>query len=321
MTAISPPLVFISHSHAEAALAELFVDLLRAALMLRSTDIRCTSVGGQGLVPGGAVEDQLRTEVMGCAAVIALLSPKSMNSAYVLFEMGARWGSEKPWVPMITHDMDPSSVQGPAAGHHLLRCDDQSDLYSLIREVGRNIGREAEPPETYTRHLQRILDHQPEAPKGESVAQAPSSTAPSALSRFHLHEVYIGSSANRPLGEWPVSFRGQWVNPGSEADVVDGVAWGRFTLANGRVVTVPNLIVRPPSAPPTGSTDLRVETRLSAFGSSLPEGWMQMSYQSSDLSRDEVMGQIFPLEGVVRMRGLLNDRVIESHLSIPLPIY
>lgn len=93
--------VFISHSSEDAGLAAQVVDLLRSALNLQAARVRCTSVDGYRLAAGADSDEQLRNEALDAIVFIGILSPLSMASAYVLFELGARWGAKKPIVPLL----------------------------------------------------------------------------------------------------------------------------------------------------------------------------------------------------------------------------
>ncbi|MDF2440409.1 MAG: hypothetical protein JWN98_1393, partial [Abditibacteriota bacterium] len=85
--------IFVSHSSADEKVAKALIDLLRDAFRLDSNKIRCTSVAGYKLKAGAHTEPELRREVQQARVFIGLLSEVSLDSAYVLFELGARWGS------------------------------------------------------------------------------------------------------------------------------------------------------------------------------------------------------------------------------------
>ncbi|WP_211468086.1 toll/interleukin-1 receptor domain-containing protein [Collimonas silvisoli] len=80
--------IFVSHSSTDKQIAEAFVIFLRAALPLAAKDIRCTSVDGYKLPAGTHSDEQLRQEVFDAQAFLALLSPTSIQSIYVMFELG-----------------------------------------------------------------------------------------------------------------------------------------------------------------------------------------------------------------------------------------
>src|SRR5688572_19277140 len=93
--------VFISHSSQDSQLARQVVDLLRSSLNLRAQQIRCTSVDGYRLPAGANTDQQLREEALAARAFIGIISPFSLTSAYVLFELGARWGAGQPLFPLL----------------------------------------------------------------------------------------------------------------------------------------------------------------------------------------------------------------------------
>jgi hypothetical protein len=93
MTPSSKPtiLVLISHSSRDVDLASALIELLRAGLGLVATQIRCSSVDGYRLPAGVDTDAQLRKEIANAGVLVGLLTPSSLSSTYVLFELGARW--------------------------------------------------------------------------------------------------------------------------------------------------------------------------------------------------------------------------------------
>jgi hypothetical protein len=106
--------VFISHSSKDAVLAEALVDLLRSALGLPANEIRCSSVDGYRLPVGVNTENKLREEVNAAKVVIGLVTPSSLASHYVMFELGARWGAGLFLAPLLA-GVTPSDLSGPLA--------------------------------------------------------------------------------------------------------------------------------------------------------------------------------------------------------------
>jgi len=107
--------VFISHSSRDDALAAALVLLLQKALKLDNEQIRCTSVKGFKLPIGQNMDEVIRRELLDCQLFIGLITPNSLRSEYVLFELAARWGAGKRVIPVLalgaTYDAIPSPIQ------------------------------------------------------------------------------------------------------------------------------------------------------------------------------------------------------------------
>lgn len=90
-----PARVFISHSVEDVAFARKLRNLLsqRANVRVFIPD---------DLSAGGKWETKVRDEISRADLVLALLTPKSVNSSWVLQELGAAWALEKPIIPVLT---------------------------------------------------------------------------------------------------------------------------------------------------------------------------------------------------------------------------
>lgn len=151
------PRLFISHSSRDREMAGLLVDLLRSALNIPAEDIRCTSVDGHRLEGGQETDRVLRAEIRDCEAFIGLISEASIESAYVLFELGARWGVERHLLPLLAPHADSSLLRGPLSGINALSCSNTADLHQMIQELGNILGLKPEGPPTYQRRIDEIL--------------------------------------------------------------------------------------------------------------------------------------------------------------------
>ena len=149
--------VFISHSNQDVELATHIVDLFRAALNLRAEQIRCTSVEGYRLPAGADFDSQLRDEALESRVFIGILSAFSLASAYVLFELGARWGTKRPIMPLLAPGIGLQVVKGPLTGLNVLSCENASQLHQLVSEVAEVLSISSESPAVYQRHIDAIL--------------------------------------------------------------------------------------------------------------------------------------------------------------------
>lgn len=133
--------LFISHSSRDKVLVESLIQLLHTAFRLRQEDIRATSVPGYGLPGGSSTDDHLRSELNDAAVVVGLISKESVKSTYVIFELGARWGSRKPMVPLLAPGFDPGQLEGPLRGINCLDASSATHLDQLLKDLSAHLGR------------------------------------------------------------------------------------------------------------------------------------------------------------------------------------
>jgi TIR domain len=152
----STPLLFVSHSSRDKEIADALVRLFRSALNLRPDEIRCSSVDGYRLPGGADTDEQLRAEILTAETLIGIISPHGMSSAYVLFELGARWGARKHLIPVLVPGVDSSTLKGPLQGMNALCSDSEPQLHQLVTEVAAQLGQAASPPAAYLADLKMV---------------------------------------------------------------------------------------------------------------------------------------------------------------------
>ena len=151
------PRVFISHSSKDRELAGSLVDLLRSALNLPADSIRCTSVDGHKLGGGQETDRTLRAEIRDCEVFLGLISAISIESAYVLFELGARWGAERHLLPLLAPGADTGLLRGPLSGINALSCSSAGELHQMVQELSVLLAVPLEKPAVYQRRIEEIL--------------------------------------------------------------------------------------------------------------------------------------------------------------------
>jgi TIR domain-containing protein len=149
--------VFVSHSSVDTVVAAAFVELLRTALRLQATDIRCTSVAGYKLSAGAHADEQLRQEVFESQVFVALLSPASVKSIYVMFELGARWGAKRELVPVMVRGVDPGYLKAPLNSIHAVAGTSETDMHQLLDDLGKQLSLTTEKPAAYTNALNAFI--------------------------------------------------------------------------------------------------------------------------------------------------------------------
>ena len=149
--------IFISHSNKDVNFAKLLIDLLLKSLHLRSEDIRCTSVDGFRLQAGAPIIERLRSEIHDAELLIAIITPNSMKSAYVIFELGARWGTEKPMIPLLASGATPELLEGPLAEINALDARYEGQVYQLVEDASGYLGIALDKTSSYASAVSELV--------------------------------------------------------------------------------------------------------------------------------------------------------------------
>lgn len=149
------PLVLISHSSKDVELATALIDLLKAGIGLLADQIRCTSVDGYRLPVGVNTEKQLRDEVNATPVVIGLMTPSSLSSSYVMFELGARWGAGF-FVAPLTAGIEAGKLSGPLSLINALSANSEAQLHQLLADIGKQLGLHPQSAASYLRNLTAV---------------------------------------------------------------------------------------------------------------------------------------------------------------------
>lgn len=163
--------VFISHSSKDANFVRLLIDLLRSALNLPADQIRCTSVDGYRLPSGASAAEHLRREIPEAHTFIGVISPHSLKSLYVVFELGARWGAHKHLIPVLAPGVDHSVLAAPLSDLNAIESSQPAQLHQLIGDLARALNVTAENPSVYQRNIE-LIQQQVAAPSGPADQEA-----------------------------------------------------------------------------------------------------------------------------------------------------
>jgi hypothetical protein len=147
--------IFISHSSKDRALAEALTNLLKPALGLLSNQIRCSSVDGHRLPVGVDTQSKLRAEVNAAKVVIGLVTPSSLVSSYVMFELGARWGANLFLAPLLA-GVDANALSGPLGLLNALSADNDLQLHQLLGDVADQLDVRLQRAESYVRNIELV---------------------------------------------------------------------------------------------------------------------------------------------------------------------
>ena len=97
-------------------------------------------LGSDGLDFGSMAADVLRRELASAQCVVAILTPQSITSHWVMFELGATWSRAKQVIPLLGGDLKDTDIPGPLRGSAGGRLRDPSTFDQLLDQVSRALG-------------------------------------------------------------------------------------------------------------------------------------------------------------------------------------
>lgn len=157
--------LFISHSGADSAVAKALVELFEKALKISARQIRCTSLDGYRLPAGADTNEVLRTEVFGAKLFVGLLTPTSLSSTYVLFELGARWGARRPLFPVLAGGTTTTDLKPPLSGLNALSASSGDQIRQLVEDASASLSMRVEPTASFTPAIEALVSASSSVPR------------------------------------------------------------------------------------------------------------------------------------------------------------
>ena len=128
---------------------------------IQPDSVRCSSLDGFRLPGGADVNTHLRQEVPTAKAFVGLVSPSSLRSAYVAFELGARWGSGRELIPLLAPGIGSEVLSPPLSGLNALSCSSPAQLHQLVGHVARLLDVSPYSPMSYQRKIEHVCSLPP----------------------------------------------------------------------------------------------------------------------------------------------------------------
>lgn len=150
--------IFISHSSADAAIAEGLINLLRIAINVPAEKLRCTSVIGYALPAGATIEDQLRSEILAARLFIALITPSSIKSTFVIFEWGGRWAAKLGTIPILAAGATTQDLHGPIRSLNAVESYAPEQIHRIVGDIAQALGQRATNAAVYQRQMETFLN-------------------------------------------------------------------------------------------------------------------------------------------------------------------
>ena len=150
--------LFISHSSKDRDLAAAMIELLVAALGMKKSRIRCTSVAGTRLPIGVDTDRRIRKEIKSTRVFIGLLTPASLRSPYVLIELGARWLDGGLIAGLCAKGASGSDLVGPITHINVLHAQNEEDLGQFVGDIARALKVKHPAREVYRESIARVCE-------------------------------------------------------------------------------------------------------------------------------------------------------------------
>jgi hypothetical protein len=122
-----PYQIFVSHSTADKWLAVTLCEKLETSGASTFRDDR--DIDG-----GDDIPDRIRAEIKRSREIVVLLTPNSVNRAWILLEVGAAWGWSKAIriTPILCHvDVDP--IPGMIKSKKAVHINDCANLFAEVK--------------------------------------------------------------------------------------------------------------------------------------------------------------------------------------------
>jgi hypothetical protein len=149
--------IFVSHASGDAVLVEELVQLLEGGVGLRSAQIFCTSLEGQGIPPGIDFKEHIRNNISNAQIVLGLISTSFYNSPFCMCELGATWVQAKSFIPCLVPPITPNDLRGVLGGVQCLSIDRGNDLDAIYSILQRTVN-DSQPVARWNTRKERFLE-------------------------------------------------------------------------------------------------------------------------------------------------------------------
>jgi hypothetical protein len=131
--------LFISHDHSGRKVVTLSAGLLKDTFNLGEGQIRCSSVPEYGLSAGDIPDDLLRREIYEAKLLVGVLTKHSLQSMYVMFELGARWGAGQRVITVLAGGRTANDLRQPLNLFTPLSLDYPEQIRRLLLDIARDL--------------------------------------------------------------------------------------------------------------------------------------------------------------------------------------
>lgn len=122
------PRIFISHAVKDKPIVDEFFDLLQTGINVSPNETFCSSLEGMGIPGGTNFVDYIKGQIQEPELILLMLSPRYLESAFCLCELGAGWAMSHNMLPLVIPPLEFSALQGVLTGINAYRIDSAPKL-------------------------------------------------------------------------------------------------------------------------------------------------------------------------------------------------
>ena len=104
---------------------------------------------------GANTEAQLREEVNAAKVLAAVITPSSLASQYVMFELGTRWGANLPLASLLA-GVKPSELSSPLSLLNVLLASEDGQIHQFGADLAKMLGVQLQGTASFLLHVVRV---------------------------------------------------------------------------------------------------------------------------------------------------------------------
>lgn len=135
--------LFIIHKETDKNIATILVDYIKKATGLKSNQIMCSSVVGCQIPTGGWIAGELKKSIEASLHVIAICSYTSVESKWVVFELGASWVLSKSIITLVGPGVKANRLPAPILEHsaiYIQKDEAPARISEVVRRLAEDLG-------------------------------------------------------------------------------------------------------------------------------------------------------------------------------------
>lgn len=154
--------IFVSHSSKDVDFIKLLVELILGSIKdINPENLRCTSLPGFKLPTGSHASSKLRNDIKSCKVLIGVITENSLDSLYVMFELGAAWGLQANLYPICGPNCTFESFRPPLSEYHGIKWTEETDWSQFVEDLASKLGRQTQNMSRISSLIKKVTSFTP----------------------------------------------------------------------------------------------------------------------------------------------------------------